>query len=554
MTQQRNTTPVFIVGAGPVGLAMALLMDRFKIHCVLVERNTTTTDHPKARGCWIRTMELFRQWGIEARIRQRGLRDGADVWVYADSIAGEEFGRTDPEPNDGKTPAWKCIVAQDAVEEILLDTVRQSPFVRIFHNTEFLDFSEEDSGVRVVVRSLETKVATEWHADYLIGADGAASRVREVAGIRMNGPTTLALMANDYWRADLSSIPVATQVGGFRIMSRDPSVPVSTILNTNGRDRWLTVTQIGDDGDERRQPWSDEEVIRVARCQSGIPDLDVRIINRSIWRMSKQVAERFQTRRVFLAGDSAHRFPPTGGFGLNSGVQDAHNLAWKLYYVLNGWASPSLLNSYSDERQPIAESNANFSLGNRRRYKHTQAAIQSHNPERMRFWINDSNNHLHSIGQALGFQYESDAILQDGTVRKPLNSRVYEPSDRPGGRFPHHWVDLSCTRSTLDWFDQKMVLVTGPTADRWREAAAQVARRHGTPLDVKALRSAHPSDGFQMGPEGAVLVRPDGHIAWRMGWTPDDPVADLSSALDAVLGRGDLEKHRQRREYYARIS
>lgn len=553
MQELDNTTPVFIVGAGPVGLAMALLMHRFGIHCVVVERNAGTTDHPKARGCWIRTMELFRQWGIEGKIRARGLRDKADVWVYVDSIAGEEYGRTEPEPNDGKTPAWKCIVAQDAVEEVLLDAVHESPYVRIFHNTEFRELVEDADGVNVVVHSLESNRTSRWRTQYLIGADGAGSAVRHAAGLQMVGPGTLALMANDYWRADLSSVPVATQVGGFRIMARDGTVPVSTILNTNGRDRWLTVTQIGTEGDERKQPWSDEEVVRIARRQTGIANLDVRIINRSIWRMSKQVAERFQTRRVFLAGDSAHRFPPTGGFGLNSGVQDAHNLAWKLHYVLKGWAGPSLLHSYTDERRPIAESNANFSLGNRKRYKHTQAAIQSGNVERMRFWINDSNNHLHSIGQALGFQYESEAILQDGTVRKTLNSRFYEPSDRPGGRFPHLWLDLACTRSTLDWFDQKMVLVTGPMAAAWREAARDVAQRHPVPLEVQTLRSAHPVDGFQMGAEGAVLVRPDGHIAWRVGWTPDDPASELVSALEAVLGRGNLAAHKERREYNERI-
>ncbi|MDR7920514.1 FAD-dependent monooxygenase, partial [Escherichia coli] len=134
--------------------------------------------------------------------------------------------------------------------------------------------------------------------------------------------------------------------------------------------------------------------------------LDVTLLNRSIWRVSMQVAETFRKGRVFLVGDCAHRFPPTGGFGLNSGVQDAHNLAWKLAFVLKGMADEKLLDSYSSERRPIAQSNANFSYGNRLRFGLTDDAVRSRNPDRIKFWINDMDNHLHSIGQNLGHNYE----------------------------------------------------------------------------------------------------------------------------------------------------
>eukprot|EP01041_Mallomonas_annulata_P041071 gene41071-65072_t len=142
-------------------------------------------------------------------------------------------------------------------------------------------------------------------------------------------------------------------------MSDLPGVPVSSILNTNGRDRWLTVTQIGDDQDERARPWTDEEVVAQARRQAGVPNLDVTIINRSIWRMSRQVAARFSQGRTLLVGDAAHRFPPTGGFGLNSGVQDAHNLGWKLAAALQGWGGERLLDSYDAERRPVFASTIN---------------------------------------------------------------------------------------------------------------------------------------------------------------------------------------------------
>ena len=250
-----------------------------------------------------------------------------------------------------------------------------------------------------------------------------------------------------------------------------------------------------------------------------------------------QVAETFRKGRVFLVGDCAHRFPPTGGFGLNSGVQDAHNLAWKLAFVLKRLGRrTSCSTATTVERRPVAQSNANFSFGNRLRFVPTDEAIRSGNADRIRFWINDMDNHLHSIGQNLGHNYEEGAVIPDGTVAKALNSRYYTPSDRPGARFPHMWLDPARKHSTLDWFDQEFAVVTGPLGNEWLEA--------GPPGFRKARRAAgaagncpspDPADGFQLGMRGAVLVRPDGHVAWRMPWIPSDPANELAGALSTLL-------------------
>lgn len=526
--------PIVIAGGGPVGLAMALLLHRYAINCVVLEKAATTTDHPKSRGCWVRTMELFRQWGIEQAIRDRGLQDKSDMFVYVESIAGQEFGRTRPEPNLGHTPAWKSLVAQDAVEEEILRVIDGSPHVRVLFNTECESFEETNDGVRVHARSSNGETTT-FYATYLIAADGAGSRTRRAAGIEMVGPSTLAVMANEYWRGDLSSLPVAKEAAGFMVIPSRPDLPRAAILNTNGRDRWLTVTQIGETQDDRPRPWTDEEFTEIARGHVGLPDLDVKILSRSIWRVSMQVAETFRKNRVFLVGDSAHRFPPTGGFGLNSGVQDAHNLAWKLAFVLRGWATDKLLASYSSERRPVAQSNAAFSYGNRLRIGLTDDAVRSRNEDRIRFWIDDMDNHLHSIGQNLGHNYEDGAVIPDGTVAKALNSRFYTPTDRPGARFPHIWLDPSRKHSTLDWFDQTFTLVTGPLGDEWLEAGKTVSERAGLPISLKRLPKADPADGIQLGMRGAVLVRPDGHVAWRMPWVPADPAAELGTALSTLL-------------------
>lgn len=531
----QHNVPVVIVGGGPVGLSMAILLQRFGIDFVLLERSPTTTDHPKARGTYTRTMEIFRQWGIDGLMKRHALPDGSDFFAFCDSMTGHEWGRTNPEPNVGHSPCWKIIQSQDTVEIELLAHARKSETGSIRFGHEFLHYDESANGIAVTSRKVDTGETTTWQARYLIAADGAASSVRRQAGIEMRGPATLAVMANEYWQADLSRVRDAHLCAGWRVHAKDSPYPISTVLNTNGRDKWLTLMPVGKEVDERIGERTDDEVVRMARALAGVPDLDVKVINRSVWRMSRQVAANFRKGRVLLVGDAAHRFPPNGGYGMNSGIQDAHNLAWKLAFVLGGRAGARLLDSYDSERRPIAESNADFSLHNASRFIQTDEALRSGNPDRIAFWIRDSDNHIHSIGQSLGFVYEDGAVVGDGTGKHLWNPRYYEPSDKPGGRFPHIWLDLARRQTTLDWFDREFVLVAGPRADAWMEAARKVSGRDGRIVQARQLEDTHLQDGLLLGQRGAVLVRPDGHVAFRMPWTPGDPAAELAGVLSKLL-------------------
>src|SRR5262245_5206886 len=186
-------TSILIVGGGPVGLAMGLLLDRFGIDAIIVEKSPTTTDHPKSRGCWVRTMEIFRQWGIEQEIRDRGLQDHSDIFVQVESIAGREISRSRPEPNLGQTPAWKCLVAQDAVEEEIYKVIEHSNLVQVRFSTEFVGFEETEDGVVCEIRPAGGGESEHWQAKYLLACDGAGSQTRRAAGLSMAGPATLAV-------------------------------------------------------------------------------------------------------------------------------------------------------------------------------------------------------------------------------------------------------------------------------------------------------------------------------------------------------------------------
>jgi 2-polyprenyl-6-methoxyphenol hydroxylase-like FAD-dependent oxidoreductase len=531
-----NHVPVLVVGGGPVGLAAGLALGRFGVRSLVLERSPTTTDHPKSRGCWVRTMEIFRQWGVEPQIRARGLADGTDVFVYMDRLTGTEYGRTRPEPRGDQSPTWKSIVAQDAVEEELLARIRALDAATVRFCCEVTGFEDLGHGVRATVRDLATGEQEMWRADWLIAADGAGSGVRRAAGIELDGPPVLAVLLNEYVRADLSALPVAQEAAGIFLVPRDAAAPALTLLNTNGADRWLAIMRVGAERDERPRAFGDDEVQDLVRRYAGIASLPVKRINTSTWRMSRQVARQFRKGRVLLAGDAAHRFPPTGGFGLNSGVQDVHNLAWKLALVQGGRASERLLDSYDAERRPVAVSNADWSFGNSRRMTIVEQAVRSGDPDRIAFWIDDLDNHLHSVGQSLGFRYDEGAVVPDHSTPPPASSRWYTPVDRPGSRFPHLWLDPEGTQSTLDWFDRDFALVVGKGAADWAKAGAAVAQKRGIPLALRELPDAGERAGCKLGRRGAALVRPDGHVAWRVAWGSPDPEAEIAKVFDELLG------------------
>jgi len=525
-------TDVLIVGGGPVGMGLGLELARHGIGSVIVELNEATTLHPKSRGTTARTMEDFRSWGIEQEVWDGGV-DGPDAMWVCESITGRLIGTTMPSPYNIHSPCSKRTVAQDVVERAIAGALAGQTKADLRRSHRFLRYEQDRDGVTGWAEDLRSGEEITFRAKYLIGCDGAGSKIRKSEGIELIGPE-IAQMANYYYWADTSRLPQASLGAVFSVHPTDPSIRPARIAPSGpDNERWLWIALYS--AEEGLLP--DEELIRNIRGHWGVPDLEVRPINSLVWRMCAQVPERLRSGRVLLAGDAAHRFPPAGGMGLNSGIQDARNLGWKLAFVLKGLAGDALLDTYGVERLQIARSNNAWSMGNAKRLPEVEAIVRDRNstPEALRGALIEQSNHLNSEGQGFGEPYVEGALLPHPDGCPPHDARIYWPSDLPGARFPHMWLDADKTQSTLDWFASDLTLVCGTDAEPWRAAGEQIAAGEFPALSIRTLPWI--AGPFSFGAGGAALVRPDGITAWRSNGGQADCHAALLQALNHILSR-----------------
>jgi hypothetical protein len=379
-------------------------------------------------------------------------------------------------------------------------------------------------------------------ARYLIAADGSRSAIRDRLGIEVVGPPPLGHMVSVMFDADLSALPAERRVA-LSFVRSDPPCAVEAVDNKR---RWMIQTGYDPHKGGSAADFTEEVCVAAVRSAVGIPDLPVSVVGVMPWLQQAVVATRFGDGPVFLAGDAAHATTPQGGFGMNCGIQDAHNLAWKLAAVLTGTAGEELLATYDAERRPIASRTVDESLTNALITFRMMAGDLN-----MAQAIEHQAGRRSSEGLILGFCYDSDAVVPDGTPAPVIEDtyRTYVPTARPGHRAPHTWLVTQNGAghpgklSTLDLVGPSFTLMT-PAGSGWPQPAKEAAHRLGVTLDVveisrdfsTPLASATWADEYGVGDTGAVLIRPDGHVGWRSPGGAASQEA-LAEALGSILGR-----------------
>lgn len=529
MPDDELDSPVLIVGAGPVGLTTALALARLGIRSLILERRSGISPHPRARFINARSMEIFRRLGIETQIRAKAIPDGvaSDV-VWAPNLSAPEVRRVEIEtlgPGSGEpySPASGVCTSQDVLDPILHDAVLSAGHTEIRFGARLTDLEQDAEGVSATYLGADGATA-KLRAGFVVGADGPASTVRERCGIGMLGPAALGQSVNIHFRADLTAALRGRSVNMAMILN--PAQP-GLLLNIDGHKTWtaqaIVPAGVAPDFDEERSR-------AVVRAQVGDPELDVEILGIAPWTSAARVAEHLSSGRAFLVGDAAQEMPPAGGFGMNVGIQEADNLVWKLAAVIQDWAGAGLLDTYEAERLPIARQVTQEAMLNLKSVGRVESADGS--PPQVKF---GRPEFFHERGLVFGATYTSAAVISDGTQKPEVANEVseYLPSATPGCRAPHLWIEVDGKRtSTLDISHAGFVLLrAGADSDA-------IVPPSGVPL--RTVLSADPAlaEAYGLAEGGAVLIRPDGHVAWRAREVAE--AEEIKRALDSILDRAEV--------------
>jgi 2-polyprenyl-6-methoxyphenol hydroxylase-like FAD-dependent oxidoreductase len=532
-----NEVPVLIAGGSLVGLSTAVFLGARDIPSVVVERHAGTAIHPRAALVNQRTMETYRAVGLERAIEDAAAREfvqnGAIVSV--ESLAGKEldwYFRTINEGVEELSPCRRLFVTQIGLEPVLLAKAEELG-AKVRYASEVVGVEQDDGGVTARIRPRDGGPEQTVRAQYLVAADGAHSPTRERLGIGMLGHGSFSDSITIYFRADvrellgernLSVVYVFNPrlVGFFRFSIDGDAgfLVVNATIDEEGR----RSTVIGED-------MSEKTCIGYVRRALGAPDLPVQIENVQRWSAMADWAERITVGRVFIAGDAAHVMPPTGGFGGNVGVQDAYDLAWKLRYVLDGTAGPALLDTYDAERRPVG------SFTTEQAYTRYVLRLDPGLGK---------ENLMPMVGETaveLGYRYRSAVIPVEPGDDGALWEDPHEPTARPGTRAPHVLVEREGrSTSILDLFGGGFVLLAGAEGDDWCAAARAAGERLRVPVEAHRSgadfgdRQGRFASVYGVGTGGAVLVRPDGFVAWRAR-DGGDAAAEVGGALLRALAR-----------------
>lgn len=532
-------TQVVVVGGGSVGLSMAAELAHHGIDTVVVEERLEVNPHPRANAVACRTMEYYRRWGIADEVVDAGIppENPADYY-WVSSLNGreihrlslpsqsqlEDLRRTTPFSKTERlhwSPYIKCNVGQNELEEILRAHITGLEEADLHIGVRFGGFTDHGDHVESVLVDAATGEESTVRSAYLVGCDGGRSVVRERLGIGYEGEGNLAEFVSVYFRAP--ELMEAHPLGPANIYFPLHHDHAGYLINWDRGESWTYHLQLG--ADER---W--DEVDAIARI-TGVLGAETPIEIESIqpWSAHALTATSYGAGRVWLAGDSVHLFSPTGGFGMNTGVSDAVDLAWKLRAVIEGWGGPGLVETYEVERRPIGVRNTELA---KQLYERLAAVMtlgdvldeESADAERTRAELKtdlvEQESLIASFGVLLGYRYHDSPIcVADGSPEPDDHSQLYTPTSRPGHRAPHLW--LTDDEALYDRFSMGFNLVRTDDAVDVSSLVAEADRR-GIPLAVIDVDS---DDARLVYERSLTLVRPDLMVAWRADALPDDPGA-----------------------------
>lgn len=585
-----ETTQVLIVGGGGAGLTASMLLAGLGVESLLVSALPTTSILPKAHVLNQRTMEILGDAGVAEQIYARSTpaENMKAMGWYAGFCGpepefGRRIGRVESWGHGGENLNW---LQASPCRSANLPQIRLEPIMKQhaealnpgqvrFHH-ELISLEQDAEGVEALIKNHDTGEEYRVRAKYLLGCDGGRTVGRQV-GIEFEGLGALSRSLTAHISADLSQLAPDPDVLIRWIWC--PALGEMAVMVPMGPDHW------GPDSEEwvvhvsqaldQPKDLSDAEVEHMMRSALGLGDIPITIHKISRWTLEGLLADKFRVGRVIIVGDAAHRHPPTGGLGLTSGIQDAHNLCWKLAAVLKGQAGESLLDSYESERRPVDARNIQRSMENAVTHFEIGAALglnptlsAEQNWQQLKRVVSGlpedagrraeaqkavrrASMEANELNVEYGYVYESEAVVPDGSPEPQAidDIRLYEPSTRPGAPLPHAWIELeSGERRALKDFvaPGRFLLIAGERGENWSAAAQAIASAHALPID--AVRIGHlEGDAYDprlmwaqfrgISEEGAVLVRPDRVVAWRSAGRVDQPAAALAGALSKVLGR-----------------
>jgi len=540
-----GTIPVLIAGGGPVGLGLALELAGRKIPSILIEQGDGVVRLSKMGAVSVRSMEHCRRWGVADKVANSGFpHDHPHSQIFCTSLNGREIltvevpGRDADHSADDLSPEKRQRCPQLWFDPILQRKAVADPLITLVYSTRFIGFLQDAEGVTVEIEDVQSGERGKVRAQYLVGCDGGGSAVRQALGLKLEGErlsNSVGIYFTSYDLLKHQKMPIGTR---YWMLGEEGTWGNLTVVD--GKDVWrLTIT--GSAASVDMDKFDADYWLR--RC-FGSDAIEYSITAVLPWWRNRMVADHYGMGRVYLAGDACHMNAPNGGFGMNTGLGDSVDIGWKLQGVLEGWASPDILASYESERRPIARRNVdaaarNFTLTKAQRsYAHvddegpegdaTRTALR----EMMR---RETAPEWETLGVHLGYRYEgSPIILNDGTVEPEDDLSVYVPTSRPGHRAPHFW--LSPGVSILDEFGEGYVLLQfggdAASSRRLEDAAA----RAGVPLRTIAIDNEHAVPLYE---RKLVLVRPDGHVAWRgdcLDADPDEIIATVTGWRIASQG------------------